>query len=151
MSLGERGARRRARDLVLGRQPPAAFGIVAGADGAVARARGQCRRRHHGGNLQPDLCRWLDGRLAADVYINASDNAQADEIKAWLRQRPEVEAILPGGRAETQLDGAPVEILGLPDHATYRDHWPLLQSAGNAWNRLRAGTPASSASNCRGG
>ena len=44
---------------------------------------------------------WLDGRLAADVYINASDDAQADEIKAWLRQRPEVQAILPGGRAET--------------------------------------------------
>ena len=33
---------------------------------------------------------WLDGRLAADVYINASDDAQATEIKAWLRQRPEV-------------------------------------------------------------
>ena len=31
---------------------------------------------------------WLDGRLAADVYINATDNAQADDIKAWLRQRP---------------------------------------------------------------
>ena len=82
---------------------------------------------------------WLDGRLAADVYINATDNAQADDIKAWLRQRPEVEAILPGGRAETQLDGAPVEIVGLSDHATYRDHWPLLQSSGNAWDRLRPG------------
>jgi putative ABC transport system permease protein len=82
---------------------------------------------------------WLDGRLAADVYVNAADNAQAVEIKAWLRQRPEVEAILPGGRADTQLDGAPIEILGLPDHATYRDHWPLLQSAANAWVRLRPG------------
>ena len=82
---------------------------------------------------------WLDGRLAADVYINASDNAQAIEIRAWLGQRPEVEAILPGGRADTQIDGAPVEILGLPDHATYRDRWPLLQSAANAWIRLRPG------------
>jgi len=82
---------------------------------------------------------WLDGRLAADIYINATDNAQADDIKAWLRQRPEVDAILPGGRAETQLDGAPVEIVGLSDHATYRDHWPLLQSSGNAWGRLRPG------------
>jgi putative ABC transport system permease protein len=82
---------------------------------------------------------WLDGRLAADVYVNASDNAQAVEIKAWLRQRPEVEAILPGGRADTQLDGAPIEVLGLPDHATYRDHWPLLQSTANAWVRLRPG------------
>ena len=82
---------------------------------------------------------WLDGRLAADVYINASDDAQATRIKAWLRQRPEVAAILPGGRAESQIDGAPVEILGLPDHATYRDHWPLLQSVENAWIRLRPG------------
>ena len=45
---------------------------------------------------------WLDGRLAADVYVNAANDAQATEIKAWLRERPEVEAILPGGRADTQ-------------------------------------------------
>jgi putative ABC transport system permease protein len=25
------------------------------------------------------------------------------------------------------------------DHATYRDHWPLLQSVANAWDRLRPG------------
>ena len=82
---------------------------------------------------------WLDGRLAADVYINAADDGQAMAIKAWLHERPEVEAILPGGRADTQIDGAPVEILGLADHATYRDRWPLLQSAERAWIRLRAG------------
>jgi putative ABC transport system permease protein len=82
---------------------------------------------------------WLDGRLVADVYVNASDDAQAAAIKAWLRDRPEVEAVLPGGRADTQMDGAPIEILGLPDHPTYSDHWPLLESTGNAWVRLRAG------------
>jgi putative ABC transport system permease protein len=82
---------------------------------------------------------WLDGRLAADVYINASDDAQATAITAWLRERPEVAAILPGGRADTQIGGAPVEILGLPDHSTYRERWPLLQSTENAWSRLRPG------------
>ena len=82
---------------------------------------------------------WLDGRLAADVYINASDNAQAIAIKNWLRERAEVQAILPGARAETQLDGAPIEILGLTDHSTYREHWPLLQSVPDAWTRLRPG------------
>ncbi len=82
---------------------------------------------------------WLDGRLAADVYINASDDAQATKIKAWLRRRPEVDAILPGGRADSQINGAPIEILGIPDHATYREHWPLLQSSENAWIRLRPG------------
>jgi putative ABC transport system permease protein len=82
---------------------------------------------------------WLDGRLAADVYINASDDVQATAIAAWLRGRPEVVAILPGGRAETRIGGAPVEILGLADHATYREGWPVLQSAENAWARLRPG------------
>ena len=82
---------------------------------------------------------WLDGRLAADVYINASSDTQASEIKAWLHERPEVEAILPGGRADSQMGGAPIEVLGLPDHATYRDRWPLLDSTANAWIRLRPG------------
>nr|WP_233285535.1 ABC transporter permease [Bradyrhizobium acaciae] len=82
---------------------------------------------------------WLDGRLAADVYISAASDQQAKEIKAWLRDRPEVQAILPGGRADTQLGGTPIEVLGLPDHATYRDNWPLLESTANAWIRLRPG------------
>ena len=28
---------------------------------------------------------WIDGRLAADIYLNASDDAQAADIMAWLR------------------------------------------------------------------
>jgi putative ABC transport system permease protein len=85
---------------------------------------------------------WLDGRLAADIYLNASDDAQATEIKTWLRQRPEVEAILPGGRADVQIGGWPVEVLGFADHATYRDHWPLLQSTADVWDRVRSGEAA---------
>jgi len=85
---------------------------------------------------------WLDGRLAADVYVNAANDHQAHEIKAWLRERPEVAAILPGARADTQLAGAPIEVLGLPDHATYRDSWPLLQSTEDAWIKLRPGNAA---------
>ncbi len=81
---------------------------------------------------------WLDGRLAADVYLNAGDDAQAKAIIAWLHQRPDVTAILPGGRAETQFQDAPLEVFGLPDHPTYRDRWPLLQSSQNAWARLRS-------------
>jgi putative ABC transport system permease protein len=85
---------------------------------------------------------WLDGRLAADVYVSAADNAQADAIKAWLRGRSDVQAVLSGGRAETQLDGAPMEVLGLPDDATYRDHWPLLQADTEAWAKLPRGETA---------
>jgi putative ABC transport system permease protein len=82
---------------------------------------------------------WLDGRLAADVYVSAASDTQAAAIKAWLRDRPEVQAILPGGRADTQMAGAPIEILGLPDHPTYSEHWPLLESSANPWVRLRSG------------
>jgi putative ABC transport system permease protein len=85
---------------------------------------------------------WLNGRLAADVYISASDNAQAVAIRSWLRERPEVQAILSGGRAETQLSGQPVELLGLPDHALYRERWPLLEAAPRAWTQLVPGDAA---------
>jgi putative ABC transport system permease protein len=85
---------------------------------------------------------WLDGRLAADIYLNASDDTQAAEIKAWLHRRPEVEAVLPGARADVQIDGWPVEILGLADHTTYRDRWPLLQSTADVWDRVRNGDAA---------
>ncbi|MEA2884405.1 MAG: putative transport system permease protein [Bradyrhizobium sp.] len=85
---------------------------------------------------------WIEGRLAADLYVNATDKAQAAEIKAWLRNRPEVDAILPGGRADIQIDGWPVEILGFADHATYRDRWPLLQSTASVWDRVTNGDAA---------
>jgi len=82
---------------------------------------------------------WLDGRLAADLYINAPDEAQVRVITAWLRERADVAAILPGGRADTQIEGMPLEVFGLADHAIYRDRWPLLQAADNAWARLAPG------------
>jgi putative ABC transport system permease protein len=85
---------------------------------------------------------WLDGRLTADIYLVASDDAQAAEIKTWLRGHSEVEAVLQGGRADTQLNGAPLEIFGLPDDSTYQAHWPLLQTTANAWSRLRDGDAA---------
>lgn len=85
---------------------------------------------------------WLNGRLAADVYISAPDNAQAVAIRGWLKERSEVQAILSGGRAETQVQGQPIELLGLPDHALYRERWPLLETAPRAWTRLVPGNAA---------
>jgi putative ABC transport system permease protein len=85
---------------------------------------------------------WIEGRLAADIYVNAIDDAQAAEIKTWLRGRPDVDAILPGGRADVHIEGWPVEIIGFADHATYRDHWPLLQSTADVWDRVAKGDAA---------
>jgi putative ABC transport system permease protein len=50
-----------------------------------------------------------------------------------------VTAILPAPRADTQLDGWPVEVLGFADHATYRDHWPLISASATLWDDLRDG------------
>src|SRR5262249_2448106 len=75
---------------------------------------------------------WLDGRLASDVYVFARDDKQANDMKAWLRERSEVQAVLPTGRADVQLAGQPIEIFGIVDHATYREHWPLLDAVRNA-------------------
>src|SRR5262249_4931438 len=63
-------------------------------------------------------------------------------IRSWLRERSEVEAILSGGRAEAQISGQPVELLGLPDHALYRQRWPLLEAAPGAWTQLVPGNAA---------
>jgi putative ABC transport system permease protein len=85
---------------------------------------------------------WLNGRLAADVYLNAANDVQANDIRAWLGRRPDVEAVLPGSRADLQLGGWPTEILGFADHATYRDHWPLLDAVAAPWDRLGRGDAA---------
>lgn len=86
--------------------------------------------------------RWLDGRLAAEVYLNAATDQQATEIKAWLKGRPEVTSLLPGARAEVKLQGQPVELIGFADDATYRDHWPLLEHTKDVWDRVARGDAA---------
>jgi len=86
--------------------------------------------------------RWLDGRLAADVYLSAANDQQALQIKAWLQGRPEVSAILPGARTEVKLQGQPIEIIGFADDATYRDHWPLLEQTVDVWDRVARGQAA---------
>ncbi len=86
--------------------------------------------------------RWLDGRLAADVYVSAANETQAAEIRRWLAARSDVAAVLPGARTDVQIDGAPVEIMGLPDHATYRENWPLLRSVSSGWDHLHTGDAA---------
>lgn len=79
---------------------------------------------------------WLDQRLAAEVYLRPESSQQAQEIAAWLAEDPRIEAILPSYQTRTSLDGWPVEASGLADHATYRDHWPLLRQVAQPWDQL---------------
>jgi len=85
---------------------------------------------------------WLDQRLAAEIHLSAENAAQAARIEDWLARREEVEAILPHWHVEARLEGWPTQINAYTDHATYRDHWPLLQARENPWDRLRAGDAA---------
>ncbi|WP_174309435.1 ABC transporter permease [Afipia clevelandensis] len=85
---------------------------------------------------------WLDDRLASEIYLNATSDAQAAEIVAWLHQRPEVDAILPAWRTDVTLATLPVEIIGFADHATYRERWPLLEAQPHVWDKVRAGEGA---------
>jgi putative ABC transport system permease protein len=80
---------------------------------------------------------WLDQRLASELYVTASDEAQAAEIASFLA--PRADAVLPIVSAEAELAGAPGEVYGVADHPTYRENWPLLDAAPQVWDRLAAG------------
>jgi putative ABC transport system permease protein len=89
------------------------------------------------GSFRGTFLGWLDQRLAPELYITASDADEAARLRAFLA--PRTQAILPIVSAEIPLAGRPGEVFGQIDHATYRDNWPLLQAAPDAWDRLAAG------------
>ncbi len=85
---------------------------------------------------------WLDQRLSADLYVTPRDTPQALEISAWLSGQPGVDAVLPNWRVDTRLQGWPVQLQGIADHPSYRQHWPLLEQRSDAWTQLAAGQGA---------
>lgn len=80
---------------------------------------------------------WLDQRLAAELYVTAGSEAQAADLRAFLDER--ADAVLPIRAIEIDIGGQPVFLYGVVDHATYRDHWPLLHSIPDVWDRIAAG------------
>ncbi len=89
------------------------------------------------GSFRATFIGWLDQRLVAEAYVTARTEDEARALRAWLE--PRTDAILPVWSVETTLAGQPARVFGTADHATYRDHWPLLQSSPDAWDRLAAG------------
>jgi len=83
---------------------------------------------------------WLDQRLAAELYVTAESAGQAERIEGWLEDR--ADAVLPIVEAEARIAARPVDVFGARDHATYRDHWPLLASRPGAWDSVAAGEGA---------
>lgn len=83
---------------------------------------------------------WLDQRLAAELYVTARTPEESRQMLGWLEARSD--AVLPIWHADLELRGEPVQIYGIADHPTYRDHWPLLAAAPQVWDRVAKGEGA---------
>ncbi|AHM03412.1 AttF component of AttEFGH ABC transport system / AttG component of AttEFGH ABC transport system [Roseibacterium elongatum DSM 19469] len=92
------------------------------------------------GSFRATFLGWLDQRLASELYVRANDPTQAGEIAAWLD--PRAQAVLPIVSTDLRLFGLPGDVFGMADHATYRDHWPLLDATDDTWDRLFSGEVA---------
>lgn len=82
---------------------------------------------------------WLDQRLASELYVRASNEDQANRLRAWLNAHPDVDAVLPIWSVDTRIEGAAGQVFGFEDHQTYRDHWPLLDASATVWADIAQG------------
>ncbi|MCV2876048.1 FtsX-like permease family protein [Rhodobacteraceae bacterium XHP0102] len=89
------------------------------------------------GSFRDTFTGWLDQRLASEMYLTTATPEQAAAVTAFLE--PRVAAILPFALIETRFGGLPAQLHGLIDHATYRDHWPFLEAADQAWSDMATG------------
>lgn len=89
------------------------------------------------GSFRGTFVGWLDQRLAAELYVTASDPAEADRLGTWLASRSD--AILPILRVDAELAGRPGAVYGQADHDTFRRNWPLVEAAPDTWDRVSDG------------
>ncbi|THK38390.1 ABC transporter permease [Ensifer sp. MPMI2T] len=80
---------------------------------------------------------WLDQRLAAELYVAARNEGEADRLRAWLATK--VESVLPISSVDAEIRGQPMQIFGVVDDPTYRKHWPLIVGMPNVWDRVASG------------
>ncbi len=80
---------------------------------------------------------YLDQRLVSDLYVNAKDIEQAEELMRFLDGR--FDAVLPIVSVEARIGGLPAEIYGVSDHPIYRENWPVLAAIPEVWDELVAG------------
>ena len=80
---------------------------------------------------------WLDQRLASELYVTTRTPEESREVRDWLSTRSD--AVLPIWNTEVRLFGQPVQIYGVADHATYRDHWPMIARRASGMGQDRRG------------
>jgi putative ABC transport system permease protein len=83
---------------------------------------------------------WLDQRLAAELYVTTRDENEAARLREWLPGRSD--AVLPIWNVEGEVLGEQLQIYGVADHPTYRDHWPLIKGTPDVWDRVASGRGA---------
>ena len=89
------------------------------------------------GSFRDTFTGWLDQRLASELYVTLEDADDLAAFETFLDGR--ADAILPIWQSQTTLGGVPAEVYSVSDHATYRDHWPLLAALPDAWDRVALG------------
>ena len=89
------------------------------------------------GSFRSTFTGWLDQRLASDLYITTRTPAEAVAFQEFVSA--EVDSILPIVSADVRLAGSPGQVFGIKDHEIYRQHWPLLQSVPDVWDRVAQG------------
>nr|WP_239479889.1 ABC transporter permease [Actibacterium sp. 188UL27-1] len=80
---------------------------------------------------------WLDQRLASELYVTTRNEEEATRLRAFLDGR--VDAVLPIWSVMADLNGAPGQVFGIVDHATYRDSWPMLEATPTVWDEVAGG------------
>lgn len=80
---------------------------------------------------------WLDQRLAAEIYVTARNDAEAQSLYAWLQHN--ADAVLPIWSTQARIFGKPVDVHGVVDDDTYRRHWPIIADSPGLWDRLAKG------------
>ena len=78
---------------------------------------------------------WLDQRLVSEVYITASDIETAASVLTYLDKK--VDTILPIVTVSKKIKDNLVEIYGFTPHKTYEDHWPLISSTEETWEKIK--------------
>ncbi len=80
---------------------------------------------------------FLDQRLAAELYVDATGIGDRERFERFLHDR--AEAILPSLATDATLAGLPGRIEGVRVGETHRSNWRFLEAAPDAWDAVAAG------------
>ena len=81
---------------------------------------------------------WIEQRLASELYITAQSPAQAEEARIYLEKN--AKAVLPVRGTQARLGGARGRVIGVVNHPTYEQGWPLIAASEAPWQRVAEGS-----------